>query len=296
MSQASPALSDLASVASGAGPGGAGPGGAAPGAAPDRAAPGAAPDRAARRAVRGLIEALGLLTILPVPKLLRADGDFSLSGSAVAWFPVVGAGIGAIAGGLRLALQPLFGAGPGTALSMAGLVIISGALHQDGLADTADGLGVRGDRARRLAVMRDSAIGAFGVLALIGWALLLFAVLEPLTPDHAFRILIAACTAARLAALIHSRMTAPARTDGLGVSLRVPLPALAIAVLFTAAVAVVTLSPARGAVGVGTCLAVSLLSVAGARAAIGGSTGDTLGATVAVTEVCVALAVMAMWH
>ena len=65
-------------------------------------------------------------------------------------------------------------------LALVVLVAVTGALHQDGLADCADGLGVRGDRERRLAVMRDSAIGAFGTLALIGWALLLIAALPTL--------------------------------------------------------------------------------------------------------------------
>ena len=69
--------------------------------------------------------------------------------------------------------SPCSAPAPPPSLALVVLVALTGALHQDGLADTADGLGARGDRDRRLAAMRDSAIGAFGVLALIGWALLL---------------------------------------------------------------------------------------------------------------------------
>jgi adenosylcobinamide-GDP ribazoletransferase len=131
---------------------------------------------------------------------------------------------------------------------MVAVVVVSGALHQDALADTADGLGVHGDRVRRLAMMRDSATGAFGVLALIGWALLLFTALEPLGADHALRALIVAGA----------------------------------------------VGPVRGVVALAACGLAAILSAALARRTIGGSTGDTLGAAVAVTEVAVCLALMAM--
>ena len=113
--------------------------------------------------------AVAFLTIVPVRV---RDPNASLA-RAAAFFPLVGAAVGAAAGGIRVAFQPLLGTGPATVLALVVLVGLTGALHQDGLADTADGLGARGDRDRRLAAMRDSAIGAFGVLALIGWALLL---------------------------------------------------------------------------------------------------------------------------
>ena len=111
---------------------------------------------------------------------------------AAVWFPLVGAAVGAVAGRRPRRRPSTFRAAARTVLAMIALVVVTGALHQDGLADTADGLGVRGDRERRLAVMRDSATGAFGVLALIAWALLLFTALSRSTGDHAFRTLIAA--------------------------------------------------------------------------------------------------------
>jgi adenosylcobinamide-GDP ribazoletransferase len=179
---------------------------------------------------------------------------------------------------------------------MIGLVVISGALHQDALADTADGLGVRGDRARRLAAMRDSTTGAFGVLALIGWALLLFSTLESLTAAQAFRALIAACAAGRLAALLHAAGAPPARQDGLGAELRITPAALATGAVIAILIVVAAAGPARGSVSVGVCGLVSAMSAVLARRTIGGSTGDTIGAAVALTEVAVCLALLAMWR
>lgn len=248
-----------------------------------------------RRAWGGFLGAITFLTIVPIPFTASRQQRFDLN-DTLPWFPLVGGAIGACAGGLRVACQPLFGSGPGTAIAMVGLVVISGALHQDALADTADGLGVRGDRARRLAAMRDSATGAFGVLALIAWALLLFSTLESLTAAHALRALIAAGAAGRLAALLHAAAAPPARQDGLGAGLRVTRAALTAGTLIALVIIVAAVGPAPGAVSAGVCGAVSAISAVLARRTVGGSTGDTIGAAVAVTEVAVCLALLGMWR
>jgi adenosylcobinamide-GDP ribazoletransferase len=251
--------------------------------------------RRVRRACAGLIGAITFLTIVPVPAAAARQDEFRL-GDTLVWFPLVGGAIGAFAGALRVACQPLFGRGPSTAIAMVGLVAISGALHQDALADTADGLGVRGDRVRRLAAMRDSATGAFGVLTLIGWALLLFTSLEPLRSGQVLRALITAGAASRLAALLHGIGAPPARPDGLGAGLQVKLPVLATAAVTTAAIIVAVVGPIRGAASLGVCVLVSALSAVLARRTVGGSTGDTIGAAVAVTEVAVCVALVGMWR
>src|SRR2546427_671532 len=107
-----------------------------------------------------MVAALAFLTILPV----RPRGDPAALGRAAAWFPAVGALVGLAAGGAWVAAEPALGSAVAGVLALVVLVVLTGALHQDGLADCADGLGVRGDRARRLAVMRDPSIGAFGAL------------------------------------------------------------------------------------------------------------------------------------
>ena len=248
-----------------------------------------------RRAWRGLAGAVAFLTIVPVPARAPERDSLDLADS-IAWFPVVGGAIGALAGAMRLAFDPLFGRQPSTVIAMVVLDGVTGALHQDGLADTSDGLGVRADRTRRLAAMRDSRIGAFGVLALILWALLLFTSLQGLPADQALRALVAAAAGGRLAALLHRFAAAPARRDGLGAGLRVSSIGLAVATALAALVTVVAAGPARGSLGLAVCALVSGLSTVLARRAFAGSTGDTLGATVAVTEVAVCLALMASWR
>jgi adenosylcobinamide-GDP ribazoletransferase len=247
------------------------------------------------RAGHGIARATAFLTILPLPQTALGDAPFEL-GAALPWFPLIGAVVGAITGAVRAGLDPLVGRGPSTVLAIAALVLITGALHQDALADTADGLGVPGDRERRLAVMRDSTLGAFGVLALTLWALLLFTALDSLTPGHALRTLIAAAATGRLAALIHGVCAPAARSDGLGAGLHVTVRPVVFATLMAAVIAVTAAGLARGALAVGVAAAVGAGSAASARRTVGGRTGDTLGAAVAVAEVCVCLALVAMWR
>jgi adenosylcobinamide-GDP ribazoletransferase len=245
----------------------------------------------ARRALDPLALAVSFLTILPVP--VRGPVDL---GRAAAWFPAVGALIGALAGGVRVGAEPVLGATAATVLAMATLVVATGALHQDGLADTADGLGVRGDRERRLAVMRDSATGAFGVLALIGWALLLLAALAPLSQTEGLAALVTAGALSRWAALVHAGAAPPARRDGLGAGFDVGRGTLVFASACAVAVAVVAAGVAPGLVALGVALGLGLLSGWAARRAVGGRTGDTTGATVALVEVAVCTALLGWWR
>lgn len=241
----------------------------------------------------GLAGAIAFLTIVPVPAA-AVSADLS---AAVAWFPVVGAAVGALAGGARVLLAPLVGATAASVLAMIVLVVVTGALHQDGLADTADGVGARGGgRVRRLEVMRDSATGVFGTFALIAWALLLVTSIASLSDERSLRALVVACALARWAALVHAAATSPARSDGLGAALAPGRAALAAAtvVAVIAALAVGGLAP--GAAAIGTGAVVAALSVAFARRMLGGRTGDTLGATVAIAEVAVCVVMLGVWH
>jgi adenosylcobinamide-GDP ribazoletransferase len=251
--------------------------------------------RSARRTLGGVFGALAFLTILPLPTWPTGAVAPDLN-VAVPWFPVIGAAVGAAAGGIRAGFDPLLGQGPSTVLAMIVMVAVTGALHYDGLADTADGLGVRGDLARRLAVMRDSAIGAFGVLALLGWALLLFAALEPLTSAQALKTLIAAGAASRLALLIQGFGARPARADGLGAGFDVALIALVVAAIVTAAITLAAAGLWRGAVSLGAGAIAAMLVTLFVRRTFGGRTGDTLGAGAVITELAVCLALVASWH
>lgn len=179
---------------------------------------------------------------------------------------------------------------------MAALVAVTGALHQDALADVCDGLGVRGDRARRLAVMRDSTLGAFGVLALVLWGLILFTAVDGLGPRHALLALVCAGAAGRLAAVLHGVIARPARPDGLGSALRVTAIGAVVAAVVAGAVCVLAVGAARGGLALVVAAGVGGLTGLLARATVGGSTGDTLGAAVALAEPAVCLVLLATWR
>jgi adenosylcobinamide-GDP ribazoletransferase len=251
------------------------------------------------RAGQALATAVTFLTIVPLPSRKAAPGPAAatptLTGS-LAWFPLVGAACGALAGAIRLGAGSLFGRGPGTVLAIAALVIVTGALHQDGLADSLDGLGVHGDRERRLKVMRDSSTGVFGVLGLIGYTVLLYTSLSVMSGDHAFRTLLAAGAASRISVLLHALGADPARREGLGTGFSVPLGGLVFAAACTAAVVPLAAGSVHGLLVLGVTMALAGLWTLFTGRAYGGRTGDTLGAAVALTEIAVCLTLSAYWH
>jgi adenosylcobinamide-GDP ribazoletransferase len=218
------------------------------------------------------------------------------AGAAAIWFPVVGALVGAAAGSARAASVSLLGGMAASVLAVGILVGLTGALHQDGLADTADGLGARGDRDRRLAAMRDPAIGAFGVLALIGWGLLMVAALAPLDAGHGLRSLTAAAVAGRWIALLHARVLPSARADGLGAGFVPSGAALIVASLAALGGVLAICGPAAGGgallAAVAACAALSWWM----GRALGGCTGDTLGATIALAEAAVCTTLLGFWR
>lgn len=251
----------------------------------------------ARSGTRGLLSscavAFSFLTILP---LRLGDRGHTSVNDAVVWFPLVGAAIGALAGAVRLLAQPLLGVSVSSVLALIALVGLTGALHLDGLADSADGLGVHGNRERRLEVMRDSAVGTFGALALLGWALLFLSALESLSDVHALRALVAAAALGRWAALLHAASVSSARADGLGAAFHPPPAQLAIASALAVAVAELACGLLPGLAAIGAALLIAALSAVWARQALGGRTGDTLGATIVIAEVAVCLALLAVWQ
>ena len=125
--------------------------------------------------MRRLLIALQFLTILPVPSLKRCEPEDL--GRSTAWFPLAGLIIGGLLVLADLGLTAIFPRHLTDALLVALLALITGALHLDGLADVCDGLAARGDRQRFLAVMKDSRVGAVGVVGLVLGLLLKYAAL-----------------------------------------------------------------------------------------------------------------------
>lgn len=273
---------------------------------PDEVHAQAAPESFFARLMNQFTQAWLFLTRIPLPgwwntpDLSEGEGDqpedkgvgmLPLSDTVRAW-PLVGVLIGALSGG-ALWLGASAGLSP-LAASFLGLivaVIATGALHEDGLADVVDGFGGGADKTKKLKIMRDSHIGAYGVLALVMMVGFKAGVLSGFNdPALAAAALIVAHTLSR--AVLPMMMVAmqPARRTGLGKAAGQPkrenaVMSAAIGVL----IAVLALGPGPGLVAA----ALAGLGAAGvgwvANRQIGGYTGDVLGAAQQVSEALVLL-------
>ena len=223
-----------------------------------------------------------LLSRIPMGTLARAP---ALSDCVWA-YPLVGAVVGGLAGlvcalAARLGLPPLAGA----LLALWASALLTGAMHEDGLADLADGFGGGATKVRKLEIMRDSRIGSYGVLALILAVGVKAACLAALPPAGAW-LSLAALGALSRAVLPMVMLALPsARESGLGQAaggaLR-PWPALAGLVLALLLAGLCAL-PHLGAVVLAMALVSAGVSVL-ARRQIGGFTGDVLGAVQNLAE------------
>jgi adenosylcobinamide-GDP ribazoletransferase len=235
----------------------------------------------------GLRLAVGTLTVLPVPPP-RGLGP-RVTAAAMAFAPLVVLPIAAAAAGVVWAGEageapPLLTA----TLAVAVLALGSGGLHLDGLADTADGLAVQGDRARRLEVMRRGDVGPAGAVTLLLVLLVQVSALSGLLTDRdagaaAATVCLAVVASRATLALACARGVHPARPDGLGstVAGTVP-PALAVLVLAAVALAAGLVDQWRGVAGVAVAVVAAVAVLVVARRRIGGVTGDVLGACVEV--------------
>ncbi|MEY8799069.1 adenosylcobinamide-GDP ribazoletransferase [Leisingera sp. XS_AS12] len=237
--------------------------------------------------------ALVLLTRLPLPHLPAAA--FQRQAQAVWAFPLAGlavalpaAALAAVA--LAMGLPSTVAAG----LALAVQVMLTGAMHEDGLADTADGLWGGFDRARRLEIMKDSRIGAYGVIALIlgfglRWsALAALIAVAGVWPLLALAMLSRAVMPALMAALPHARdgglSQSVGRPRALPCNIAVLLALLLSLPLIGASAIAALLAMGAGAAGLGWL----------ARVKIGGQTGDILGAAQQVAELAGLLTLLAL--
>ena len=246
----------------------------------------------AARAWRDLAASLRFFSILPLPASTQpAEPAFS----DFAWAaPLAGALIGLLAA-VALAIAVRLGLPPSLAAvaAVATLVLVCGGLHEDGLADYADGLSAGRSRDERLAIMRDSRIGAFGAIALTLALVARVAAIAALVgggAGHAPAALILVGAASRLGALVPLTALAPARSDGLGASAGRLAPAAFLAA--AAATAVVALVVGLGWLGVARALFAAALAAAAAggiaalaQRRLGGQTGDVAGAAEQAAEI-----------
>jgi len=237
--------------------------------------------------------AAAVLTRLPVGAGAAQPGSVAAAGWA---FPLVGAGVGALCA-LAFFAAALLGlaAGPAALLAVLAGVAITGAFHEDGLADTADGFGGGGSRDQKLAIMRDSRQGTFGVIAIVlSIGLRAAAIASIGDPIHAGLALIAAHAASRGALPATMRLLPPARSDGLGAAAGRPSRTVAIAAaVIGAAIALATLGPLAGALALLLAGGAVVLAAMLARRQIGGYTGDVLGFFQQTGEIVMLLAAAA---
>jgi adenosylcobinamide-GDP ribazoletransferase len=211
------------------------------------------------------------------------------------WFPIVGLAVGAAGAGVRVAAGSVLPAQASTLLALLAILLITGALHEDGLADLADGLGAHVSRERRLEILRDPRIGTFGALALIIAVGLTVTTVGALNAEAAARTLIVAHVLSRWAILVPSRLLPPARPGGSGALLRVGMPALLTATALAGGCAVAVAGPAPGAVALAGAALAALLCCAVLRRGLGGVTGDGYGATAKVVELTACCLLVGIW-
>ncbi len=224
---------------------------------------------------------MSFLTVLPVA---NADGS---PGERLgrAYFPAIGAIIGLIAGLVFAAASAVTTPLLGGAAAVAALSLLTGAIHLDGLADSADGLLARGDVARRLEVMRDPRLGSYGVTAIVVVLLLDLAAITSMSPARAIAGLVIAGALSRLATLSVVAFAPYVRASGLGVAAWDPRHRrldLAIGAL-SAAIACL-LDWRRALVALPVVALTALVLVVLARRQVGGATGDVCGATAELSQ------------
>jgi adenosylcobinamide-GDP ribazoletransferase len=227
-----------------------------------------------------VLAALGFLTLFgparaPNPAALR-------------WFPLVGAAAGGVVGlvwwatakGWRGTLVP-------AALAVATDLVLTGMLHVDGLADSADGLLGHLSRERRLQVMSEPDIGAFGLATTATMLLLRFAAFGSLRPDIAFVVgiwcLSRSLMVVAMLVLPYARSTGGLATAFLGGGITVPALAASAGAAVGTSLAIWA-GGAPAAVGVGAALVATMALLWFAHRRLGGFTGDVLGAVVVVSE------------
>ncbi|WP_368187400.1 adenosylcobinamide-GDP ribazoletransferase [Aestuariibius sp. HNIBRBA575] len=238
---------------------------------------------------KDVLAAIGLLTRLPI----SVDTDQAQARAAIApWaYPLVGLVVGGLAAvmgyiALWFDISPTITAG----LAVVVMIVVTGALHEDGLADTCDGLWGGWDRERRLQIMKDSKIGTYGVLGLILSVILRWAgYMALIEVGFLWAVLLLVPMISRAPMVVLMATLPHARTTGLSHSVGRPVWQIAVLACVTAAILGLVIWPAK-MLAICVVLAICTFGIAKlARAKIGGQTGDILGASQQISEIAVLL-------
>jgi adenosylcobinamide-GDP ribazoletransferase len=239
------------------------------------------------RAVDPLVAATAFLTRFPVGRAVEIDESAVVRATPL--YPLVGAAIGALGGAVvDVAGRPLPSLAA-AALGLAVVALLTGGMHLDALADTADALGGM-TRLRRLEIMRDHAIGSFGAAALV--LVLLFEASVLSAEASAWSAFAVAAACARWAPLPLAALLPPARLEGQGASLAGIRVTHAVLGLALASAVAVGLRGVEGLAAVAAAALTALVLGEFFRRWIGGVTGDTLGATTELAQAAAFAAVL----
>jgi len=239
--------------------------------------------------MRHLRIAFGLMTTLPFK--LPEDWSAGDSGRASVWYPLVGLVIGGLTWltwkGAMLLFPPLIAG----VIALIVWVALTGGLHLDGLADCCDGLLVSASVERRLEIMKDPRVGAFGVIGLILVLFLKATALASLTPVSSFGILLAASLARWC--ILPAGFLPLARPSGMGADFA---SGFRHSFIFWGAIiplAIAILLGTRGVLSGLAGISAASLTLWFAKSRIGGVTGDVFGMIVEVVETVVLLVFVA---
>lgn len=248
-----------------------------------------------RNFVQDVRIAVSLCTRLPVgPAAPVANGEVARASWA---FPVAGLLVGLFGAAIywladRLHIPPQ----PASALALAATILLAGAMHEDGLADAADGFGGGKTREQKLQIMRDSRIGTFGACALGLSLLVRWSAIASFDNSYSVAIALAVAQGAGRAALpAFMRLVPPARLDGLSSGAgRPPMQSVAIALGLGLIMLGFGLGVGAMLVGGGVVAVIAFLLARLSIGQIGGQTGDVLGAFEQVAEAALLLVAAAL--
>ena len=253
------------------------------------------------REARLFFIALQFLTRVPVPRAVGFEPEW-LNASA-RYFPLVGALVGSVGAGVFAVAAALWPSSVAAGLSIYATLLLTGAFHEDGLADTCDALGGAVSRERALEIMKDSRIGSYGTVGIVVALGLKWAALGAMLPAFALPATIFAHAASRAAPVLLIRCLPYAgdlaQSKAKPMAQRVCGRDVAVALASTAVLGlfVVALAPAHAGalVASGAALAgVTLAAAAWLKKRLGGYTGDCLGATQQLTETVIYLSFVSL--
>lgn len=236
--------------------------------------------------------AFAFLTRLPVARPALTVETMS---RATPWFPLIGLAVGATMGGIRALAGTALDPASATVLALLGAVLLTGGLHEDGLADCADAVGAHASRERRGEILHDPRVGTFGALALIFAITFGVVSLAPLDTSHFLRAAVAAHLIGRLSTVVIARLARPGSRTGSAGLLQPGRAASAVSVTCALAVLVAIAGPSAACVSLAASASVSAIAAVTILRAIGSLNGDALGAVTTLATLATYGALGARW-